>query len=44
MAAGRVPNVEGLDLEKAQVECSKNGVKVNDAWDVEGWWRWVSIV
>ncbi len=30
VAVGRAPNVEGLDLEKAGVEFSEKGVKVND--------------
>lgn len=32
VAAGRVPNVEGLGLEAAGVDCAASGVKVNDAW------------
>ncbi len=31
LGAGRVPNVEGLDLEAAGVEYTKRGVTVNDA-------------
>lgn len=30
VAAGRIPNVEGLGLEAAGVQCSPGGVKVND--------------
>ena len=30
VAAGRIPNVEGLGLEAAGVQCSPAGVKVND--------------
>ncbi|CAK9063951.1 unnamed protein product [Durusdinium trenchii] len=30
VAAGRVPNVEGLGLEAAGVDCAASGVKVND--------------
>lgn len=30
VAAGRIPNIEGLGLEAANVECSSGGVKVKD--------------
>ena len=30
VAAGRIPNIEGLGLDAAQVECSAGGVKVKD--------------